>query len=277
MAAGTVYIVVLKNSKRVIALAILLGGFTVSVLSHHDASAQASTAVNAIICSDGASITLTSPISDSIVTDPVIAIAGQSVQASQIEVYVNDQLDSIMSIPVGETAFSGTVTLVAGTSTVKVVAVDVCQLQNDQASSVVTFNPPPDSSGSTGGETQTDLPGQGVVIGGDYDVAVEPKKELPFLDLVPPVVGRVFESLGNWLNISTRFEESDAPKLTLLRATTIAVGSWILAFGIATTAVQWLASSVSLFQKIPVSRRIKTVGVGIRFIGLGLLLLGIFL
>ena len=130
-----VYIAELKNSKHVIVGAVLFAVVTlvVSVLGGRTVAAQGS-AVNAIICSSGATVTLQQPISDSIVTSPIVTISGQATQASQVEVYVNDQLDSISSIPVGQSAFSATTTVSNGTSTIKVVAVDVCQLQNGQAS-----------------------------------------------------------------------------------------------------------------------------------------------
>ena len=248
-----------------------------SVQSGYTAAAQGS-AVNAIICSSGATVTLQQPVSDSIVTNPIVTISGQATQASQVEVYVNDQLDSISSIPVGQSAFSATTTVSNGTSTIKVVAVDVCQLQNGQASSVVTFNPPPENSGSNGGDIQTSLPGQGVIIGGNYEV--QPKSDdsqLPFLDLVPPAVSSVFTAVSDWLNITTAFEQGDAPRLTILRAMTIAVGSWLLAFGLATTALQWVASSAPIFKRIPKSHRIKTIGRGVRGVGLVILIAGIVL
>ncbi|RYX79477.1 hypothetical protein EON76_02045 [bacterium] len=246
-----------------------------SILSSYTVSAQGS-AVNAIICSSGSTVTLQQPTSDSIVTSPVVTISGQVTQASQVEVYVNDQLDSISSIPVGQSAFSTTATVSTGTSTIKVVAVDICQLQSGQASSVVTFNPPPENSGSNGSDAQTNLPGQGVIIGGDYKVQPKTDDQLPFLDLVPPVVGRAFTAVSDWLNITTVFEPGSAPRLTIFRAMAIAIGSWLLAFGLATTVLQWIASS-KIFNRIPKSRRIKTIGKGIRGMGLIILVAGIVL
>lgn len=273
-----VYIAELKNSKHVIVGAVLFAVVTlvVSVLGGRTVAAQGS-AVNAIICSSGATVTLQQPISDSIVTSPIVTISGQATQASQVEVYVNDQLDSISSIPVGQSAFSATTTVSNGTSTIKVVAVDVCQLQNGQASSVVTFNPPPENSGSNGSDTQTNLPGQGVIIGGDYKVQPKTADRLPFLDLVPPVVGRAFTAISGWLNITTTFEQGSAPRLTVFRAMAIAIGSWLLAFGLATTVLQWIASSTTLFNRIPKSRRIKTIGRGVRGVGFVILVAGIVL
>lgn len=272
------YIDVLRNSKRAAFAFVATLALILPVVFGKAVYAQAGTGVSAVICNSGATITLAQPVSDSIVTDPNITISGQSTQASQVEIYVNDQLDGITSIPLGQSTFSATTTLSNGTSTIKVVAIDVCQMQNGEASSVVTFNPPPNSSGSNGGNAQTNLPGQGVVIGGDYEVSTKASdKDIPFLELVPPIVARSFETVGNWLNITTAFEGSDAPQLTALRATTIAIGSWLLAFGVATSIIQWAASSVSFFNKIPKARRTIVISRGVRIFGLIILLAGIFL
>ena len=272
-----VYIVGLKNSIRSAGLLLFLAVILYSLAPVATVAAQSGTSVNAVLCNPGSTVTLSQPVSDSTVVDPTVQIAGQATQASQVEVYVNDQFDGVISLPAGQSTFNGTVTLTNGTSTIKVVAIDFCQLNNGEATSVVTFTPPPDSTGSNGNDTQTSLPGQGVVIGGDYDVSTEPVAMTPFSGLIPPGMVHFFDSIADWLNITRIDNGSEAPKLTFIRAVVIATGSWLLAFGLATTIVQWISTSVAALQGVPKRRRLFVISMGARLVGFGILVAGIFL
>ena len=229
------------------------------------------TTVAATVCEASSSITLIQPVSDSTVADPSISIAGTVKQANQIEIYVDDVFDSVMPLTVGQTTFNGSVQISQGTHTIKVVAINICPGPNGSDSGVITFEPPPNTGGGSGTGTDT-------TTGKKPQIPVSSEEDvLPVLPFVPREAIQVFEGVGQWLNIAATYEAPAAPRLTLIRATTIAVGSWLLAFGIATTVVQWLGSAIPLFANMPSTKRSRIISWMIRGIGLLMVLGGIFL
>lgn len=232
-------------------------------------SAQQTT-VAATVCESASSITLTQPASDSTAMDASIPIAGTVKQANQIEIYVDDAFDSVMPLTVGQTSFNGSVQISQGTHTIKVVAINICPGPNGSDSSVITFELPPNTSGGGTGTDTTTGEQPEIPVSSEDDV-------LPVLPFVPREATQVFEGVGQWLNIAATYEAPATPRLTLIRATTIAVGSWLLAFGIATTVVQWLGSAIPLFANVPSTKRSRIISWMIRGIGLLMVLGGLFL
>lgn len=249
---------------------------TVLTLSIAAGARAQQTVVAATVCEPASSISLTQPVSDSTVTQSPVPLAGTVNQATQIEIYVDDIFDSVIPLGVAQTSFTGSVQLAQGTHTIKVVAVNVCPGPNGSDSSVITYTPPP-STGGGGDQTDTSAGGSGSVeseTGPPVTSGEEPLLSLPF---VPREAEKVFEDIGKWLNIVATYEAPASSRLTLLRATTIAVGSWLLAFGIATTVVQWLGSVLPMFSDMPSTRRSKIIARIIRGIGLLMVVAGLFL
>lgn len=116
----------------------------------------------AIICdpSQSAALTVERPQSDSVVNTSQIELSGTVAQASQLEIYVDDAYSGVEPLSYNDTTYSTTVSIALGTHTIKVVAVDVCQVGNATASVVVTYENA--TSASTGSQVPTDVGGTAV-------------------------------------------------------------------------------------------------------------------
>jgi hypothetical protein len=123
----------------------------------------------AIICDPNrpASLTVVRPQSDSVVTSSDIELSGDVTQASQLEIYVDDAYSGVVPLSYNDHHFSTTVSIGLGTHTIKVVAVDVCQVGNATASVVVTYQKT--ASASSGNQVPTDVDGSNAT---DQEVAV---------------------------------------------------------------------------------------------------------
>lgn len=131
-----------------------------AIMPAHVAGAESNLA--AIICdpSRPASLTVVRPQSDSVVTAADIELSGDVTQASQLEVYVDDAYSGVVPLSYNDTHFSTTVSIGLGTHTIKVVAVDVCQVGNATASVVVTYQKT--GSASSGSQVPTNVDGSNV-------------------------------------------------------------------------------------------------------------------
>ncbi|RWZ78129.1 MAG: hypothetical protein EOT04_02785 [Candidatus Chaera renei] len=138
------------------------------------------------LCDDGGSvITVTSPPSDSVVGDSSVIVSGNVKQASQIDVTVDGAYDHSQTLPAGSQTFTTEVKLAAGTHTIKLVAIDVCQKNNGSASIVVTYQPGVTPPVAPGGPTPTSLPGLRISPAGLSPVDAAPNR----LNTVKPIMG----------------------------------------------------------------------------------------
>lgn len=256
----------------VVALLSLILAATIST------SAQAqSTSVNAVICAPSSTITIDEPASDSVVTEPSIVLKGAIAQTGQIVIEVDGEYSGVEPIAAGQLNFETTMELARGTHTIKLTAVDSCGNANTNASIVVTYTPQP-STPSNGDTTPTGVgdgtqPQNGVTISGE---AVDPVKT-PSNAVPSGPVADAFNSVLEWLNIAP-IDHSDhtEPRMTLLGAISIALGTYMATIGIATTVVSHVAS-LSWFDRYRKSERYKIVSRGFRIFGLVLILAGFFL
>lgn len=262
---------VVGRSKLFFLIAGVVFGVTAVGVATAPASLAQQTTVAATVCMPTSSLTITQPVSDSTVTEASVPLAGTVNQANQIEVYIDEIFDHTIPVGVGQTSFSDAIQLAQGTHTIKLVAINICPGPNGSASSVVTYEPPPNTG--DGGGTETDTGGS---EGGAEPVS-SAEDALPALPFVPKEVERTFENVGKWLNIVATYEAPASSSLTLVRATTIAVGGWLLAFGIATTVVQWLGSVLPVFSDMPSTRRTRIIAWAIRALGFFMVLGGLFL
>ena len=113
----------------------------------------------AIICdpSQSAELTVIRPRSDSVVNTADIELSGDVKQASQLELYVDDAYSGVVPLSYNDTTYTTTVAIGLGTHTIKVVAVDVCQVGNATASIVVTYQNT--TAASTGSQVPTNVDG----------------------------------------------------------------------------------------------------------------------
>lgn len=255
----------------------LFGAWLLPLSIVHTAHAEG-TIVGATVCQAQSSISLTQPVSDSTVTTPGVAVGGTVSQSNQIEVYIDDVFDSIIPLTIGQTSFAGSVQIAQGTHTIKVVAINLCPGANGTASSVVTYEPPPDTTPSTGGETPTNVGSEsgGVTVstaGGE--ITGEGTGGQPF----PEQLSIPFQRFLGWLNINTA-DTTEGQSLSLWRAVVIGSGLYLLIVGVATTAVQMIATIpvVATFLPAPTTAgRVKWLSWGFRGVGLLLVLGGLFL
>ncbi|RYF27845.1 MAG: hypothetical protein EOO17_05610 [Chloroflexi bacterium] len=254
-----------------ISCAIAFGGG----LSLADVSAQPSTSVNATICASSSSVTVSQPVSDSVVTEPVVTLRGNVAQASQIEVMIDSVYDGVIPLGTDQTTFESQVQLSPGTHTITLKAIDYCQTTDSVATTVVTYTQPPGSS-SIGSQIETvtnDGQQQGVVINGQGDVGTESRQNL----LLPAVILEPLQDILRWLNIASYDTQSSShSQLSLPRAIAIGIGAYVLVFGMATSVVT-AASTLPVLQAFPIKRRLKLTGRVFRVIGLIVILVGLFL
>jgi len=137
--------------KAAILLFVAIG--TVLLLPSTNAYAQSNLQILACDPQVPSSITIKQPSSDSLINQSTIEIAGEVFRANQIEIYVNNAYGGVIPLSFGATEFSAPVTIGAGTQTIRLVAVDLCQVGNTEASVVLTYVP--NVSPSTGASTET--------------------------------------------------------------------------------------------------------------------------
>lgn len=256
-------------------LAILCSVTATCVISLQ-ASAQ-STSVNAVICAGSSSITIAEPVSDSVITEPMVVFKGTVSQASQIVIEVDGQYAGVEPLNIGQLSYEVTTQLPRGTHTITLTAVDSCGGTNTSASSIVTFTPPP-STPSDGGATPTGVndgtqPQDGVTISGETADPIQP----PSSGILPGPVAEAFNGVLEWLNIAPLDHSADTEsRMSLFGAVTIALGTYIATVGVATTLITHVAS-MSWFDRYKKKDRYKIAGRGFRIFGGLLVVIGFFL
>jgi hypothetical protein len=234
------------------------------------ASAQVGSEVNAVICGVGSYVNISSPLSDTVVTEPVVTIRGSVQQASQLEVRVDANFNGI--VPIAETlqTYETTVELTPGTHTIVLKAIDSCGTQNNEATVVLTSAPKP-SQPSDGSTVPTST--GGVTIGEPVE---QPEENTA--GIVPPVIADTWDTILDWLNITTNdTSDSSAPRLSLLRALTLAAGTYLATIGLATTIVSFFAAHPPFTRFETTTERRKKASWFFRILGVVLLLCGFFL
>lgn len=222
---------VAAHKNTVAAISVLLCAGTINFGAQNIVSAQQN--IHAIICTNGASLHIERPSGDSVITTSSATLSGTVGQANQLEVYVDDQLDSIVSLPVGATTFQATVQLAPGTRTIKIVAIDTCQSKNATASIVMTYQPA--VTASTGSATPTQIEG-GVVIGG-APASTEVSTQNPIERIVTGPLRNVADVLDL---IPTTAVASPAGISQPVRLALVASGAALVTFSSALLGVEWI-------------------------------------
>ena len=228
------------------------------------------TNVQVNICG-AATITLEQPQSDSVVTAPSVTISGRVTQASQMEVLVNDQFDSVIPIALGQEEFTSTVTLAPGTHTIMVKAIDSCSGAPVTDASVVTYTPPP-STPSSGAATPTEVSG-GVVIAPQGDIVpLQPEHTL----LPGPLVDG-WQRLLEWMNIAP-FDTSEQThdRLSFWGALLITAGVYLIMVGVGKRLLKKL-TTLALLDRVKKKDRLPLTKRIVRFVGVVLIVVGLLL
>lgn len=250
----------------------------VSNMSVYALTDNGSTQIDVLLCETSSTVTLSTPVSDSIVTTPTVDVAGAVSQANQLEVYVDNVLDHIIPLTPSQTSFTGSVQLTAGTHTIKVVAIDACAGTNGSAQAVVTYQPPEEPitppGGSTGSETPTEAGGVQI---GDPLPSSDSSEDKPPAETLLPVA--IMAPLLEWLNINVA-DIGETESLSIWRAVTIGVGMYLLTVGMATVVVQSVATLPAIQAAIPGATpglRTKWISRGFRLLGIAIILAALFL
>jgi hypothetical protein len=146
--------VVKPRSHLVLFFALLVNLLLVST------SWAADTTVTTQVCNSSygstAQIGITSPVNDSIVNQNSVTLSGSLRDVTQIEVTIDGNYDQTVAIGSGQTSYSTTVNLAAGTHTIEVSGNDMCNISDPTESVVVTYEVT--AQPTTGNETPTTTP-----------------------------------------------------------------------------------------------------------------------
>lgn len=264
---------VIKNSNRLLLLFFACFVIVVATIGIAPRAIAQGSDVVATICAPTSMVTLVEPVSDSVVTNTTVSINGTVNQANQIEIRIDGVFDSVIPLAIGQTSFSGSVQITAGTHTIEATALNICAGPNGTASAVVTYTPPPQTP-STGTGTPTTIEGVSPV-GSDGDVH-QSTGGLSLLDqMIKPI-----REFAAWLNIDTGSQIENVSSLSVGKAITMTVGMYLLVVGLAPTILQWISSLpiiVHAFPAISSSGRMRRIGRITRLIGILLILVALFL
>ncbi len=97
--------------------------------------------VYVMLCGDavGASVSIATPVGDSVVSQPTLVLSGSVADASQIDVKVDGVYSSTIPLSMNQTTYSAPITLGSGTHTILLTANDICGIQDATAQIVVTY------------------------------------------------------------------------------------------------------------------------------------------
>lgn len=107
--------------------------------------------------SAGSGLTITTPVSDSVVNQATITLSGTVLNATQIEVRVDGQYSSTIPLNASDVSYTMQLTLTVGTHTILLTANDVCGISNASSQTVVTYQP--GATQTTGSATPTNSGG----------------------------------------------------------------------------------------------------------------------
>jgi hypothetical protein len=149
------------------------------------------------ICNDvdGATITITSPVSDSLINESTVTVTGSVTQSNQLEVFVDDAFNGVVSLDSSVSSYSTLIQLPIGTHKITITAVDACQVKNASQSIVVTYQSA--QAPSTGSEVPTGI-SDGDVIGSPQSVSNSAADKTPdtvFERFITPVFNNVVDAL----------------------------------------------------------------------------------
>ncbi len=253
--------------------------------SHHSVNAVSGTTIGATVCADTSTITLTGPTDGGTITTSSVVVEGATTQASQVEIVIDGAFDSVLPLSIGQTTFSGTVQLSAGTHTIKATAVNLCGGSDASAEVTLTYEPI-HSGGGDGGHEGT--PGGVATEGGDSGVsgvasgvtvgAVE--NQTGSLDPLKWTAEKIGD-LAEWLNINTAdAQDTSTQVLSPWRAVALTAGVYLSVIGIAPVALGWLAdiTSTTLWSASTTKpRRIRVLSIAVRVIGIFVIAVAILL
>lgn len=237
-----------RNSlKRLAVLAVLAGLFAVLVPT--GSAIAVNSGIGAEVCGDNvppAEISISQPVSDSIVNQAITTFRGSIANATQVEISVDGSYSQTISIGASDSTFETSLTLSEGTHTVSMVANGICGTQNAQDSVVVTYQPNTEPSG--GGTTPTDVPESGVSVdlAISKDDAPNQIQELPIVGSAVNIVSDFVDSIGlvNTIGTTTVAAGITRVGITVAALTTVVMASTLAP--IAASAIPGISKAFSV-------------------------------
>lgn len=158
--------------------------------------------VGAVVCgvgAPGATIDITQPNDDSVVSQALTTFRGSINNTSQIDIEIDGTYSNTVAIGSNQVTFATDINLTVGTHTIKITAYDICGGQNADDSIVITYTPKVDPS--NGGTTETEVGGEsGVVIGSDSQIedneVAQSIEQLPIIGAAVSIVADFATSIG---------------------------------------------------------------------------------
>jgi hypothetical protein len=195
------------------------------------------------ICNDvdAATITITSPVSDSLVNESTVTVTGEATQSNQLEVFVDDAFNGIVSLDSNVSSYSTLIQLPIGTHKITVTAIDACQVKNASQSIVVTYQPA--HTPSTGSEVPTGIADSGV-IGSPQSVSNDAEDQTPdttFERFIP----RVFNNVVDALDLQSSNLDTNPSGLTNMGRFLMTTAGLVIVF-----ATNTITNGISAWSKI---------------------------
>lgn len=199
--------------------------------------------VSAVICGDdatGASIDVTQPNDDSIVTQPTTTFRGTVTNATQIEVKVDGQYTATLAVGFNQATFMVDLTLAEGTHTVMFTANDICLVADASDNVVITYQAATEPS--DGGSVPTDV-GEGTVVGaGDDETDTEQVSKNGWSRSIPVIGEPIDDLIGNIVRAAGIDDavKGESPVVGIMRIglTVVALSTVVMAGAIAPTVMQ---------------------------------------
>jgi hypothetical protein len=151
----------IANNSRYFATVITLA---VSVTLLMQTPVFAETEIQADICASGAgaSVQITSPVTDSVISSLPVAVEGTVAQTSQIDIAIDGVYTSTVPVGANQTTFTYNLNLNEGTHSIRFVANDRCHVANGSVDLVLTYQS--STTPSTGGTTDTTVGDSGPTV-----------------------------------------------------------------------------------------------------------------
>lgn len=238
-------------------LALFAGALLYSTVLLPASALATDTDIGVTICGaavPAAQVSITQPINDSVVNQPNITFRGSVTNATQIEVSIDAQYTSTVSIGQGEGTFQFDTTLPVGTHTVSVKANALCDGEGASDSIVVTHTPAVEQP-STGVGTPTSLDDGQTTLDGtpvvteevDEDSFVRAMEQLPVIGSAINVVYDFAATIG----LESTVVSGNVPAITgaaRVGITVAALTSVVMASSLAPLAVQSVPGVSELFN-----------------------------
>lgn len=208
----------------------VLVALVAGVLAYAPFVSAQGTSVNTTVCNStapsSALLTISSPNSGSVSSTASINVVGTIKDLTQVQIIVDGQYSNTVPVDANQQSISTTINLSEGTHVIKLIGVDVCQIENPEYEFAVTYEPAAVDSQTP---TETASVGQNTVgsnSGATAGRGTDSTNEESPLVTIPRVVGDISHNVLDALNISSPEPDSESylPAMTA-RFALVFVGS----------------------------------------------------